>query len=227
MPMTYDSLVELIKKYANRTDDGFTDVIPDLITFAINRIYSEAKHIGFERVAGTNNGFPLFKTGQPFIEKPTDWKETVSFSYVQTVDGEPRKTYLSQRAYEFCTTYRPNSNITGAPLFYANYGNQNANLGNQGESSDSFYIAPTPDQDYQGELIYLGVPIFDQGNQTNFLTQRYPQLLLYACMVEAIPFVANDERIQIFESEYRRALENVNRDTSSRYTDRTSMRDKD
>lgn len=227
MPMTYDSLVLLIQKYANRTDEGFTEVIPDLITFAINRIYSEAKHIGFERVAGDNNGFPLFKENSPFIAKPTDWKETISFSYLQPFNGGNRKIYLSQRTYEFCTTYWPTAGSTGAPLFYANYGNQNANLGNQGESSDSFYIAPTPDQDYQGELIYLGLPIFDQANQTNFLTQRYPQLLLYACMVEAIPFVANDERIQVFESEYRRALQNINQDSSSRYTDRTSMRDKD
>lgn len=226
--MTYDSLVLLIQKYANRIDEGFTEVIPDLITFAINRIYSEAKHIGFERVAGNNDGFPLFKNGDPFIQKPTDWKETISFSYLQPVNGGGnRKIYLSQRTYEFCIAYWPLDYTVKAPLFYANYGNQTGDLGNQGKSFDKFYIAPTPDADYKGELIYLGLPIFDRANQTNFLTQRYPQLLLYACMVEAIPYVANDERIRVFESEYERALRNINQDTSSRYTDRTSMRDKD
>jgi len=52
-------------------------------------------------------------------------------------------------------------------------------------------------------------------------------LLLYACMMEAIPYLKSDERIPVFESLYKRALESVNSDTNSRYIDRYSKRNKD
>jgi hypothetical protein len=223
VPMTYDSLIEQVKRYANRTDDSFTSIIPDLINFAINRIYSEAKNIGFERVAISNT---LLKVNQPFIEKPNDWKETISLQY--TVPGpNPDTRFLLQRTYEFCISYWPDSTKTAEPVFYANYGNSEYDLGNQGKSFDRFYITPTPNSDYSGQLIYLGLPIFNEDNQTNFLTQRYPNLLLYACMMEAIPFLGDDERTPIFESLYNRALQNINRETTERYTDRVTAKEKD
>lgn len=73
----------------------------------------------------------------------------------------------------------------------------------------------------------MGLPQFDQDSQTNFLTQRYPNLLLYACMMEAIPFLGDDERTPIFENLYNRALQNINRDTTERYTDRVTAKEKD
>jgi hypothetical protein len=76
-------------------------------------------------------------------------------------------------------------------------------------------------------LNYLRLPLFNAANPTNFLTDRYPNLLLYACMVEAIPFLKDDERVPVFESLYNRALQSINLETTQRYTDRTSKRDKD
>lgn len=223
VPMTYDSLIEQIKRYANRNDESFTSIIPDLINFAITRIYSEAKNIGFERVFSDN---ALLKANQAFIAKPNDWKETISFQY--TVTGTtPETRFLLQRTYEFCISYWPNTPQTGEPIFYANYGNQDINSVNQGKSFDQFYITPTPDKDYPGQLIYLGLPQFDQDSQTNFLTQRYPNLLLYACMMEAIPFLGDDERTPIFENLYNRALQNINKETAERYTDRVTSKEKD
>jgi hypothetical protein len=223
VPMTYDSLIEQIKQYANRTDDFFTSIIPDLINFAINRIYSEAKNIGFERVFESN---ALLNANRPFIAKPNDWKETISFQYTVT-GATPETRFLLQRTYEFCISYWPNTPQTGEPIFYANYGNQDINTVNQGQSFDQFYITPTPDKDYPGKIIYLGLPQFDKDSQTNFLTQRYPNLLLYACMMEAIPFLGDDERTPIFENLYNRALQNINRDTTERYTDRVTAKEKD
>lgn len=216
--MTYTSLITQIQQYANRTDPFFVSVIPDLIQQAIGRIYSEAKNIGFERVV-QNNAF--FTANQAFIAKPADWKETISLQY--TIPGAtPSTSFLLPRTYEFCINYWPNTTATAAPIFYANYGNDITRGG-----SDSFFIAPTPDQNYAGQIIYLGLPLFNQANPTNFLTLRYPNLLLYACMMEAIPLLKDDERVPVFESLYNRALQNINRDTSERYIDRTAKRDKD
>jgi hypothetical protein len=52
-------------------------------------------------------------------------------------------------------------------------------------------------------------------------------LLLYACLLETIPFLKDDERVPVFEALYARALQDINKDTKERYTDRLSKRDKD
>lgn len=205
--MDYNSLTDQIKQYSKRTDEFFISQIPNFINQAINRIYSEAKNIGFEKVVtGT------LITNQFTLDKPADWKETVSFS-ITTTDG---RKFLKLRTLEFCQSYWPNPNLSGTPEFYGDYNNY-----------ASFYLAPTPDQNYSFTLIYLALPLFNADNPENFLTFRYPSLLLYASMLETIPFLKGDERVPVFESLYNRALQSINKDAEKLYTDRAAKRDID
>ena len=52
--MNYTTLTEQIKSYANRKDAAFNAQIPNFIEQGINRIYSEAKNIGFEIITNVN-----------------------------------------------------------------------------------------------------------------------------------------------------------------------------
>lgn len=205
--MDYNTLRQQIIDYSKRTDPFFISQIPNFINQAINRIYSEAKNIGFEKVLDgqlDNNRFSFIK--------PNDWKETVSFSIKIGND----LSVLQLRTLEFCQAYWPNSTITGQPVFYADFNNYN-----------SFYLAPTPDNNYQLRLIYLALPLFNKENPENFLTLRYPSLLLYASMLETVPFLKGDERVPVFESLYNRALQGINKDAEKLYTDRVAKRDVD
>lgn len=208
--MDYNSLTEQIKQYSKRTDEFFISQIPNFINQAINRIYSEAKNIGFEKVV-TDRLTP----NQFVLEKPADWKETVSLTI-----SPGSLSVLQLRTLEFCQAYWPNPTDKQAiPLFYADYNNYS-----------SFYLAPTPDKDYFFTLIYLALPAFGNGEgktPTNFLTDRYPSLLLYASMLETIPFLKGDERVPVFESLYNRALQSINKDAEKLYTDRVAKRDVD
>jgi hypothetical protein len=217
--MNYASLTLQIQQYANRTDAFFVSVIPDFITQAINTIYCEAKSIGFETVLTSANG--LIVINQNLIAKPQGWKETISFQYTipAAPPAPPFSSFLLPRTYEFCINYWPNTTATGLPKFYANYGNSPGN--------DNFFIAPTPNATYPAQLIYLGLPTFDAMNTTNFLTLRYPSLLLYRCVLEAVIFLKDDERIAKFEDLYNKQLQDILKETTDRYTDRTSKRDKD
>lgn len=207
--MDYTSLTEQIKQYSKRTDDFFISQIPNFINQAINRIYSEAKNIGFEKVV-TNRLIP----NNSIINKPADWKETVSLTITIGADN---LSVLQLRTLEFCQAYWPNPSVNRTtPLFYADYNNYS-----------SFYLAPTPDQDYFFTLIYLALPLFNAQNPENFLTLRYPSLLLYASMLETIPFFKGDERVPVFESLYNRALQSINKDAEKLYTDRVTKRDVD
>ena len=215
--MDYNSLTQQIQNYSNRTDPFFIDQIPDFINQGVSRIYSEARSIGFQKITGAAFVIP----NNDLIPKPVDWKETISLSYV--IPGvDPIVKYVLPRTYEFCKTYSPKIQETGEPVFYADYSMPTSNVG-----PGQILLSPAPDIAYQYELIYLSLPLFDQANPVNFLTDKYPSLLLYACLFEAIPFLKDDERIATFESLYARALKDLLVDTKERYTDRLSKRDKD
>lgn len=202
--MDYTSLGVQIQKYANRTDAMFIEQIPNFIIQAMSRIYSEAKSLGFEiKTVG------YLVENQAFIGKPANWKETISFAIINNTEF----SYLLPRSEEFGRTYWPMSTQTDFPLFYSdsNYSN--------------FLLFPTPNSSYPVQLIYRGLPQFNAEAPENFLTQRYPNLLLYACMVEATPFLKDDERVPVWSSFYDRELQNVNRDLQITYVDRTSKRD--
>ena len=212
--MDYDSLTRQIKDYSNRTDEFFLNQIPDFINQGVSRIYSEARSIGFQKIV---NGSTASNT--PILNNPNDWKETISLSITDT--DTSTQTFLLPRSYEFCITYEPDINAANKPMFYANYEMPAAN-----DSTSFTFLSPKPDKDYNYELIYLSLPLFNKQNPENFLTDRYPSLLLYACLFEAIPFLKDDERIATFESLYNRALKDIMGDSKERLTDRLSTREK-
>jgi hypothetical protein len=216
--MNYNSLIAQIQSYANRSEPAFVTIIPDIIKQAMSRIYSEATTIGFQKSVNVN-----IVTGSPNVVKPQDYKSTISFQF--TIPGStPVTQFLLERSYEFCVLYAPYPNGGGTPVFYS----ADLNVPQIDVAPAQFYLAPTPNNNFTGILTYLSFPpIFDANNSVNFITDRYPNLLLYACMMEAIPYLKSDERIPVFESLYKRALEAVNADTNSRYIDRFSKRNKD
>lgn len=200
--MTYDSLVQDLKDYCERTDAPFTNQIPRFIMMAENRIASEAKPLGFVRtVSGTLSG--------GVMEKPTRWRKTKSFMIV--VDGA--RVPVFGREYEFCRSYWPDESILGQPVYYADY------------DYEHFLIVPTPNADYEFELQYYERPVpLSEENQTNWTTQYAPQLLLYATLMEAMPFLKTSERIAEFQALYDRALVMITKEGTERATDATAVR---
>lgn len=200
--MTYDSLVSDIQTYAERTDSPFVDQVPRFIMMAENRIASEDKPLGFQgTVSGTLSGNTLVK--------PARWRKTKSLSIV----SGGNKIYLFNRSYEYCRTYSPNPSTTGTPRYYADY------------NYEHFFIAPTPSTGFQFELMYYERPQpLSSENQTNWNTQYAPQLLLYACLLEAMPFLKTSERIPEFQGLYDRALGAIIKEDSERITDSSAQR---
>jgi len=200
--MTYDSLVQDLMDYAERSDAPFTNQIPRFIMMCENRIASESKPFGFIRtVSGTLNGSKLVK--------PIRWRKTKSFSIV--VNGA--RQYLYNREYEFCRSYWPDDTVTGVPEYYADY------------DFEHFLIAGTPAAQYQFELQYYERPVpLSSEQQTNWVTQYAPQLLLYGSLMEAMPFLKTSERIVEFQGLYDRALQAITKEDSDRVVDTAGMR---
>lgn len=222
--MDYTSLTNQLKTYANRTDDYFNSALPYFIEIGQERIWREAKDLGFEKVTAEG----ALQKENAVVEKPADWNKNISFIIGSTGSSFDSSRTLYLRTYEFCRSYWPdasNINSENPPLFYADH---QYKLDNDADPYSGWFIAPTPDQEYKYQVVYLKrTNLITVDNNTNLLTNRYPDLLFYACFIEALSFLQDNERMQLFEGLYGRALQSVNAQTRERYSDRTSKRDKD
>lgn len=214
--MNYNSLFnDLIPQYMLR-NDIINARKEDIISQGIIRIYNNAKDIGFEQQVNINLNANNFQ-----IDKPGGWRETISLSLI---DNQNNTIFLQERTYEFLKTYLPNqASVTTAPKYYADV--PTGNLMNNNAYS-TWQISPSADKTYTVNVIYLGIPAFDNGNPTNFLTQRYPNLLLYSCLLEASIFLDNEEKRNKYEGLFGKELETILNINQSRMTDRTVSRDK-
>lgn len=203
--MTYESLLEDVRRYLER---GFTaesdaivyDQLPRLVTLGERRISRELKITGFIRAVTT----PL-SPGVAVYLKPDRWRDTVSM----TVDGTP----IFSRSYEYLRYYWPNEAETGTPQFYGDYDYQH------------WLITPTPATAQTLEILYYEQPRFlGEDFQTNWVTEYAPDALLYATLLEASPFLKNDERIQTWQAMYDRAAQALNGEDLKRILDRTATR---
>lgn len=200
--MTYTLLVEDITVYAERDDDPFLAQIPRFIMMAENRLSSEIKALGFQRVV---TGSIASST----LAKPSRWRRTKSFSILT---GNTR-SYLFERSYEYCRSYWPDATQTAVPKYYADY------------DYEHFFIAPTPAASTDFELVYWERPEpLSSDNQTNWTTQYAPQLLLYASLLEAMPFLKTSERIPEFQGLYDRAMQTIMKEDAERVVDASEQR---
>ena len=111
-------------------------------------------------------------------------------------------------------------------MFYAD--RQKQQEGGAGTPYEAIFISPTPPQDFKYQLTYLRrVDLISPENQTNVLTDYYPDLLFYSCFLEALIYLKDDPRMQVYQGLYQQALASANELTKDRYTDRGVKRDKD
>lgn len=202
---TFTSLLEDARRYLER---GFTaesdpvvyEQLPRLITQAQRRIARELKIQGFIRAVST----PL-SIGVAVYLKPDRWRDTVSMS----VNGKP----LFARSYEYLRSYWPVESETAAPEFYADYDYQH------------WLITPTPSAASTLEVLYYEQPRFlDEDTPTNWLTEYAPDVLLYATLLEATPFLKDDSRVQLWQATYDRAAQSLNGEDLKRILDRNANR---
>jgi hypothetical protein len=203
--MTYSSLLEDVRRYLER---GFTaesdqivyEQLPRLITLGERRISRELKIQGFIRAVTT----PL-QAGVATYRKPDRWRDTVSM----TLNGAP----IFARSYEYCRNYWPDEAQTATPQFYADY------------DYNHWLITPTPNADSTLEVMYYEQPRFlGEDFQTNWLTEYAPDLLLYATLLEATPFLKKDERIGTWQQLYDRAAQAINGEDLKKIMDRSAQR---
>jgi hypothetical protein len=201
--MTYDSLVLDIRSYLERTDAATLDKIPTFIMLAEQVIATELKFLGNLTVATST-----MVQGQATIDKPARWRKTVSINV--TVAGERRPVLL--RKYEYLREYWPDPTQEDVPEYYCDY------------DYTHWLVAPTPAAAYNYEVLYYerSQPL-DESNQTNWFTQYAPQALLYGALLQAMPFLKNDERIPMWKAQYDQVMQVLKVEDVARIGDRQTI----
>lgn len=198
--MTYDSLVENIQSYLERSDTATLDKIPLFIMLAEQIIASQIKFLG-----NMNVNTSTMVIGQPIIDKPARWHKTVSMNV--SVDGVRQPVLL--RKYEYLREYTPDATVTGVPAYFGDY------------DYTHWLVSPSPADAYEFEVLYYErIQPLDSSNQTNWFTIYAPQALLYGSLLQAMPFLKNDERMAMWQQNYDQIIQTLKAEDVQRIGDR-------
>lgn len=212
--MTFTSLKADLRRYLERGYPEDTEVyeqIPKLIDLAQRSLAQALKIQGFV--------VPYITTLQANVsvyQKPARWRQTVSMQIgtntALTAAGNNRR-FILPRSLEYCRVYWPNSDETETPLFYADY------------DREHWLIAPTPAVAFNWEVItYQLPPLLGDDTGTNYFTKYAPNALLYRALVEASPFLKNDQRIGTWQGLLDRELQTLDLEDLQNIANRASVR---
>jgi len=173
-----------VADWLNRSD--LANVIPDFITLAEAQLNRELRHYKQQNKATAN-------IETQYSATPIDWLQSIRFHLNDT-----SSTLLKQTSPEEIAKLRDEAdNANGRPQYYSHIG-------------DLIEVYPTPDASYTGELLYYQqIPSLSDSNATNWLLAMSPDLYLYGALLQASPYLQNDERMAVWGSAYQGAINAV------------------
>ena len=178
---TYAELQTAVSNWLDRSD--LSSRIPEFIVIGEARIGREVRsRLQEQRVTATTDDY---------VNVPSDFLEMRSVWL--TTSG--RIIPLQYVATDALFTMYPTT-TSGCPKYFTIFG-------------DEIRFGPLPDSSYTIELWYYK-KLEALADESNALFTRNPDLYLYAALCAAVPFLKNDNRIQVWESLYQQVKNQVN-----------------
>jgi hypothetical protein len=181
----YSTLQASIGDWLNRSD--LTAVIPDFITLAEAQFNRNIRHRRMvERATATLDS--------EYSAVPADWLESIRYQ----INTNPI-TVMEFVSPDQAALLKGANGTTGKPIYYTQIGQQ-------------FQVVPAPDSGsaYTGELTYYAtIPALSVSNTTNWLLTDSPDLYLYGALLQAAPYLQDDQRISTWGTLYERCLNDL------------------
>jgi hypothetical protein len=184
----YATLQAKVSAWIHRTGSAdFTAIVPDLIQFGENRIYRDLRVRQMETALSGAIASGVLAVPSGYLE--------LKFAYI---DATPVRK-LERKDAEFIYAKYPTRSATGQPAFIARDG-------------ANFIFGQYPDSAYTVKGAYYKqlAPLSDS-NTTNWLITDAPELILFAALCEAEPWLQNDSRIALWESKYTQIKDQMQR----------------
>lgn len=178
---TYSALTSAIEDFLLRPD--LTSVIPTFVELAEARLNRDLRvRQMIKRSRATLD--------TQFTQVPADYLEAQNFEIVST-----SPTYcLEPVTAQTLDRYRATGAAPGRPKVFAVIGG-------------TIELAPTPDAQYTGELIYYSkIPALSGGNPDNWLLIQAPDVYLYGSLLHSAPYLRDDERVALWAGLYNEAV---------------------
>ena len=192
--MTYTELIQKIRDYTEVDANVLTSTIVDGFIenaeFRIlrdvdsdsNRRYDTANLIVNDRFIGRPAGLLIVRSAQIVDSKGSSQPNN--------------RDFLQYRDTSFMSEFNPTED-TGVPKYYSLW------------DESTIVVAPTPDATYTIQLNYiLKDPGLSSTNTQTYISQNFPNGLLYACLVEAYGFLKGpQDLLQLYEQKYKQVIE--------------------
>jgi hypothetical protein len=181
---TYSGLKTGIADYLNR--DDLTSIIPSFITLAEAKFNRKLRVRQMIKRATATLDTQYFAFPSDFLQAKEFQLNTNPITYLQ---------YVTQNQGDYGSANQFIS--AGKPQFYTIIGTQ-------------LEVIPTPDASYTGELTYYGkITALSDSNTSNWLLAYAPDLYLYGALVEATPYLKDDERLGTWSTLYTNSLGDI------------------
>tara|TARA_R110000751_G_scaffold456_2_gene1660 strand:- start:574 stop:1227 length:654 start_codon:yes stop_codon:yes gene_type:complete len=191
--MTYAELLQKIRDYTEVSSNVLTDnILNGIIENVEFRILRDVDSDNNRRYATAN-----LITSQRFINRPADLLIVRSAQIVDSNgSSEPdNREFLQFRDTSFMSEFNP-TGATGVPKYYSMW------------DEEEIVLAPPPDATYEIQFNYiLKDPGLSATNTTTYLSQNFPNGLLYACLAEAYGFLKGPvDMLQLYDNKYIEAV---------------------
>jgi len=189
MSFTFTTLKQAIQDFAENNETSFVNNLSLFITTAEERIFKMVDLEVFRKNVSAST-----TSNNKFLALPSDYLSTFSLS-LRVSTSDPL-AFLSQKDVSFLQEFDP-SESTGFPRYYAHF------------DVDNLILAPTPDQAYTAELHYYYRPpsITQTSDGTSWLGTNAPDVLLYACLVEAYTYMKGEvDMLQLYQQRFAEGI---------------------
>lgn len=181
-------LATAVANWTGRAD--LTSRIPEFVALA------EAKMNRVLRTPEMETKDAAFSITGEYVAVPTGFLAARMF-YLNDSD----KTVLSFMPDDTQSDYF--GTATGTPKYFSVVGS-------------NFRFGPVPPSTYTATLVYYKAPasVSAGGSATNFILASHPDVYLYGSLLEAVGYLGDDPRVQLWLSAYSTALEHLKRQGS-------------
>jgi hypothetical protein len=177
----YTTLQATIADYLARSD--LTTQIPEFIRLAEDRLLRDLRIRELLKVATTTT-----IAGDATVSMPADFVAMKDLH----LQGNPPQTIKFLSTSNFFRNAQ--TAVSGLPIRYTLLGSE-------------FQFAPIPDSVYTLQMVYFHKPPYlSDTNSSNIWLANTPDLLLYASLGEAEPYLMNDERLNTWVAMYDRGV---------------------
>ena len=196
--MTYAELVQKIRDYTEVGSEVLTSTIVNgFIRDAEFKIFREAD-ADYAREYATST----FTANNKYLALPnatgvsSSERRALIVRSVVATNSSSVQVSLEPRDDTFITEYNSTS-ATGFPKYYATF------------RENAIEVAPTPSSNFVVELDYIYTPDgLSATNTETYISVNAPELLLYACLVEAFAYLKGPmDMYKLYQEKYNEALQ--------------------